>query len=81
MPINDLSPSFTIGFAIKNMKDFKISMENVNCPDYFIEQKQKKNLRKMFYLFTVQNYHYPFIDGDNSNQDISKHVKVIENFI
>ena len=42
MPINDLSPSFTIGFAIKDMKSFKNLMKKLISPDFFIEQEQKK---------------------------------------
>ncbi len=42
MPINDLSPSFTIGFAIKDMKSFKNLMKKLISPDFFIDQEQKK---------------------------------------
>ena len=41
MPINDLSPSFTIGFAIKDMKSFKNLMKKLISPDFFIDQEQK----------------------------------------
>jgi hypothetical protein len=83
MPINDLSPSFSIGFAIKDMKNFKMFMDKMNSPDYFIEQKKKKSISKKINLFVVKNWHFPVLDDDydvDSNQDISNHVEVKENF-
>jgi hypothetical protein len=53
MPINDLSPSFTIGFAIKDMKNFKNLMNKLTSFDYFIDQCQKKNISHEP-LFTVK---------------------------
>ena len=36
------------------------------------------------YLFMVKNWHYPYKEGedatDDSNQDISKHVNVVEDY-
>ena len=62
------------------METFKIFMEKMKCQDYFVDHKQKKKVSRMFNLFTVRNWHYPYVDGNDSNQDISKHVKVMENF-
>ena len=82
MPINDLSPSFSVGFAIKDMKSFKLFMEDMNSEEYFINQKIKNSILSKSgpYLFMVKNWHFPYKDGDDSNQDISKHVNVIENY-
>ena len=81
MPINDLSPSFSIGFAVKDMKNFKILMDKLNSPDYFIKQKNKKTISsKKTNLFVVKNWHFPVLDDDDSNQDISNHIELKENF-
>jgi hypothetical protein len=82
MPINDLSSSFSVGFAIKDMKSFKLFMEDMNSEEYFINQKKKKSIlsKSKPYLFMVKNWHFPYKEGDDSNQDISKHVNVIENY-
>ena len=82
MPIEDLSPSFSIGFAVKDMKNFKLFMEKMNSIDYFIEQKKKKVIpSKKTNLFVVKNWHFPVLDDDDdSNQDISNHVELKENF-
>ena len=82
MPISDLSPSFSIGFAIKDMKSFKMFMEKMTSPDYFINQNSKKNniITKKVNLFGVKNWHFPIIEGDDSNQDIKNHVQITENF-
>ena len=68
MPINDLSPSFTIGFAIKDMKNFKIFMQKMNSPDFFIDP-EKKTFSKKTNLFVVKSKH-PH-SKKNINQDIS----------
>ena len=83
MPISDLSPSFSIGFAIKDMKSFKMFMEKMTSPDFFINQSSKKNknnISKKINLFGVKNWHLPIIEGDDSNQDIKHHVQITENF-
>ena len=56
MPINELSPSFTIGFAVNNMKNFKLLMKKLTSSDYFINQE--KNIpNNMIHnpLFVVKN--------------------------
>ena len=56
MPINELSPSFTIGFAVNNMKNFKLLMKKLTSSDYFISQE--KNIpNNMIHnpLFVVKN--------------------------
>lgn len=56
MPINELSPSFTIGFAVDNMKNFKLLMKKLTSSDYFINQE--KNIpNNMIHnpLFVVKN--------------------------
>ena len=79
MPINDLSPSFSIGFAIKDMKSFKMFMEKMTSPDYYIEQNLKKSFGiKKIYLFMVKNYHLKSINDDN--EDISNNVQIKENY-
>ena len=82
MPINDLSSSFSVGFAIKDMKSFKLFMEDMNSEEYFINQKKKKSIlsKSKPYLFMVKNWHFPYKEGNDSNQDISKHVNAIENY-
>ena len=79
MPINDLSPSFSIGFAIKDMKNFKMFMEKMTSPDYYIDQNLKKSFGiKKIYLFMVKNYHLKSINDDN--EDISNNVQIKENY-
>ena len=79
MPINDLSPSFSIGFAIKDMKSFKMFMEKMTSPDYYIDQNLKKSFGiKKIYLFMVKNYHLKSINDDN--EDISNNVQIKENY-
>ena len=56
MPINELSPSFTIGFAVNNMKNFKLLMKKLTSSDYFINQE--KNIPNNMInnpLFVVKN--------------------------
>ena len=56
MPINELSPSFTIGFAINNMKNFKYLMKKLTSSDYFInEEKNAPNNMIHNPLFVVKN--------------------------
>jgi len=52
MPINELSPAFTIGFAVKDMENFKMLMKKLTCPDYFVNQEIKQYKVR---LFTVKN--------------------------
>ena len=81
MNISELSPSFSIGFAIKDVKDFKLFMQKITSDDYFIEQNSYKTLgKKKDYLFMVKNYHFPYRNNDDSNQDISNNIDVKENF-
>ena len=81
MDISELSPSFSIGFAIKDIKDFKLFMESISCDDYFIDQNLYKSLGKKFnYIFMVKNFHFPYRNNDDSNQDISNNIDVRENF-
>ena len=57
MPINELSPSFTIGFAVKDMKSFKALMKQLTSSDYYIDQNQNKpNKMNHNPLFTVKNH-------------------------
>ena len=46
MNVNELSPSFTIGFAVKDMKDFKKLMKRLNDNNYFVGNT-KKNINKL----------------------------------
>ena len=81
MDISELSPSFSIGFAIKDMKDFKLFMEKMMSDDYYIDQSIYKSFgKKNNYLFMVKNYHFPYRNNDDSNQDISNNIYVKENF-
>ena len=60
MPINELSPSFTIVFAIKDINSFKIFMDSIINPDYFIDQKKIKTMiSKKLNLFVVKYWHLP----------------------
>lgn len=52
MPINELSPAFTIGFAVKDMENFKMLMKKLTCSDYFFNQQIKQHKVR---LFTVKN--------------------------
>ena len=80
MPINELSPAFSIGFAIKDMENFKKFMEKMESDDYFIEQSLKKNLGpKSNYLFQVRYKHIKKANN-NKDQDISNNVQIKENF-
>jgi hypothetical protein len=83
MPISELSPSFSIGFAVKDMKSFKLFMEKMNSQDYFIKQTRLNGssiISKKINLFAVKNWHFPIKDGDDSNQDISNNINVEDNF-
>ena len=58
MQINELSPSFTIGFAINDMKNFKKLIKQFKENKYFIEDENvnnKKNFNNI-YLFEVKNF-------------------------
>ena len=55
MPIKELSPSFTIGFAIKDMKSFKKFMKSLHSQNYF----QKNKFSNKTLLFLVKNTKYP----------------------
>lgn len=52
MPINELSPAFTIGFAVKDMENFKMLMKKLTYSDYFVSQELIKHKVR---LFTVRN--------------------------
>jgi len=81
MPINEMSPSFSIGFAIKDMKNFKKFMKKIKSYDYFIDESKTNSLGdKNNYIFRVKNFHFPIIIGKESNQDISNHVKINDNY-
>jgi len=81
MPINEMSPSFSIGFAIKDMKSFKKFMKKIKSYDYFIDESKTNSLGdKNNYIFRVKNFHYPIIIGKEFNQDISNHVKINDNY-
>ena len=82
MPINELSPSFSIGFAIKDMENFKMFMEKMKSSDYFIDQTIRKNVGpRRTYLFQVKDTHFTYKKiNDNVNQDISKNVQIKDNF-
>ena len=56
MSIKELSPSFTIGFAIKDMKSFKNFMKSLYEQNYFINKKYSNKVS----LFLVKNSKYPF---------------------
>lgn len=57
MNVNEISPSFTIGFAINDMKSFKKLMKKFEENKYFIdtENGMKKNLNNV-YIFEVKNF-------------------------
>jgi len=82
MPINELSPSFSIGFAIKDMENFKMFMEKMKSSDYFIDQSIKRNVGpRRPYLFQVKDSHIASKKtNENVNQDISKNVQIKDNF-
>ena len=81
MDISELSPSFSIGFAINNINNFRLFMEKITSDDYFIDQNSYNSLgNKKVYLFMVKNYHFPYRNNDDSNQDISNNMEVRENF-
>ena len=56
MDVNELSPSFTIGFAVKDMKSFKQLIKKFKEYNYFIDNETcyKKNINNI-YLFEVKN--------------------------
>ena len=57
IPVDELSPSFTIGFAVSDMKNFKKLMKKLTDAKYFIdtENGNKKNMNNI-YLFEVKNF-------------------------
>ena len=57
MTVDELSPSFTIGFAVNDMKNFKKLMKKLTATDYFIgeENGNKKNINNI-HLFEVKNF-------------------------
>ena len=62
MQINELSPSFTIGFAIKDMKNFKKLMKKLNSLGYNAEPNgNQNNISSKNHLFMVKNFKLPFI--------------------
>ena len=54
MNVEELSPSFSIGFAVNDMKNFKKLMKKLTSKDYFIT-KDKKNINNI-YLFEVKDF-------------------------
>ena len=54
MNIDELSPSFSIAFAVNNMKNFKKLMKKLKSKDYFIG-KEKRNINNI-YLFEVKDF-------------------------
>ena len=56
MDVNELSPSFSIGFAVKDMKSFKQLVKKFRENNYFIDDEKckKKNINNL-YLFEVKN--------------------------
>ena len=57
MTVDELSPSFTIGFAVNDMKNFKKLMKKLTATDYFIDEENgnKKNINNI-HLFEVKNF-------------------------
>ena len=57
MPVNELSPSFTIGFAVNDMKNFKKLIKSFKSKDFFVNNENgiKKNINSIF-LFEVKNF-------------------------
>ena len=57
MLVNELSPSFTIGFAINDMKNFKKLIKQFKENKYFIEDENANNKNfNNIYLFEVKNF-------------------------
>jgi len=54
MNVEELSPSFSIGFAVNDMKNFKKLMKKLSSKDYFIT-KDKRNINNI-YLFEVKDF-------------------------
>ena len=54
MNVEELSPSFSIGFAVNDMKNFKKLMKKLVGKDYFIT-KDKRNINNI-YLFEVKDF-------------------------
>ena len=60
--INELSPSFTIGFAVKDMKSFKILMKQLYSLGYFIDNNINKSAKAYKNkLFMVKNFKTAFV--------------------
>ena len=57
MPVEEISPSFTIGFAVNNMQNFKKLMTRLNTSGW-IYSSNLKNKEYTNYLFTVKSFHY-----------------------
>ena len=54
MNVDELSPSFSIGFAVNDMKNFKKLMKKLTSKDYYIG-KDKRNVNNL-YLFEVKDF-------------------------
>ena len=54
MNVDELSPSFSIGFAVNDMKNFKKLMKKLTSKDYYIG-KDKRNINNL-YLFEVKDF-------------------------
>ena len=62
MQINELSPSFTIGFAVKDMKSFKKLMQQLYSLGYFVDNNICKSAKTYKnHLFMVKNFKFPSI--------------------
>ena len=62
MQINELSPSFTIGFAVKDMKSFKKLMKQLYSLGYFVDNNINTSAKAYNnHLFMIKNFKSPFI--------------------
>ena len=60
--INELSPSFTIGFAVKDMKSFKKLMKQLYSLGYFVDNNINTSAKTYKnHLFMIKNFKSPFI--------------------
>ena len=80
MDVSEMSPTFSFGFAIKDMSDFKRLMKHLKSEEYFVNVSQ--NLKLSFrkdknFLFTVKNFHYV---KEVDKQDVSINVLVNDSF-
>ena len=79
MDVSEMSPSFSFGFAVKDMSDFKKLMKYLKSDDYFVNQKLKISIRKdKNFLFTVKNFHY--VKEVDTKQDVSNNVFIDDSY-